>query len=155
MKREQKETIRRIMCILTAATLLAGCIPMKVTAVEEGNLPHYLDESNRLDQEISGEDGLQEDDSDQGDSTKDNSYGEGFKEDITDENKSEKNDSEKDDFGTDDSTENGSTKEDSDKGDMDAGDSDGEDSDEEGSAMRNQRDQSRLAMFLVGMRELH
>ena len=133
MKREQKETIRRIMCILTAATLLAGCIPMKVTAVEEGNLPHYLDESNRLDQEISGEDGLQEDDSDQWDSTKDDSYGEGFKEDITDENKSEKNDSEKDDFGTDDSAENGSTKEDSDKGDMDAGDSDGEDSDEEGS----------------------
>ena len=75
MKREQKETIRRIMCILTAATLLAGCIPMKVTAVEEGNLPHYLDESNRLDQEISGEDGLQEDDSDQGDSTKDDSDG--------------------------------------------------------------------------------
>lgn len=133
MKREQKETIRRIMCILTAATLLAGCIPMKVTAVEEGNLPHYFDESNRLDQEISGEDGLQENDSDQWDSTKDDSYGEGFKEDITDENKSEKNDSEKADFGTDDSAENGSTKEDSDKGDMDAGDLDGEDSDEEGS----------------------
>ena len=148
MKREQKETIRRIMCILTAATLLAGCIPMKVTAVEEGNLPHYLDESNRLDQEISGEDGLQEDDSDQEDSTKDDSDGESFKEDITDENEAEKNDSEKDDFGkddfekddfgTDDSTENGSTKDDSDKGDLNAGDSDAgnsdeEDSDEEGS----------------------
>ena len=148
MKREQKETIRRIMCILTAATLLAGCIPMKVTAVEEGNLPHYLDESNRLDQEISGEDGLQEGDSDQGDSTKDDSDVEDLKEDITDENEAEKNDSEKDDFGkddfekddfgTDDSTENGSTKDDSDKGDLNAGDSDvgnsdEEDSDEEGS----------------------
>lgn len=111
MKREQKETIRRIMCILTAATLLAGCIPMKVTAVEEGNLPHYLDESNRLDQEISGEDGLQEDDSDQGDSTKDNSYGEGFKEDITDENKSEKNDSDTNDSGADGSAEDDSNEE--------------------------------------------
>lgn len=138
MKREQKETIRRIMCILTAATLLAGCIPMKVTAVEEGNLSHYLDESNRLDQEISGEDGLQEDDSDQEDSTKDDSYGESFKEDITDENEAEKNDSVTEDSGADDSTENGSTKDDSDKGDLDAGDSDAgnsdeEDSDEEGS----------------------
>lgn len=111
MKREQKETIRRIMCILTAATLLAGCIPMKVTAVEEGNLPHYLDESNRLDQEISGEDGLQEDDSDQGDSTKDDSYGEGFKEDITDENKSEKNDSDTNDSGADGSAEDDSNEE--------------------------------------------
>ena len=72
------------MCILTAATLLAGSIPMKVTAVEEGNLPHYLDESNRLHPEVSKEDGLQEDDSAQGDSTKDDSYGEGLKEDITD-----------------------------------------------------------------------
>ena len=138
MKREQKETIRRIMCILTAATLLAGCIPMKVTAVEEGNLSHYLDESNRLDQKISGEDGLQEDDSDQGDSTKDDSDGESFKEDITDENEAEKNDSVTEDSGADDSTENGSTKDDSDKGDLDAGDSDAgnsdeEDSDEEGS----------------------
>lgn len=133
MKREQKETIRRIMCILTAATLLAGCIPMKVTAVEEGNLPHYLDESNRLDQEISGEDGLQEDDSDQGDSTKDDSYGESFKEDITDENEAEKNDSVTEDSGADDSTENGSTKDDSDKGDLDAGDSDEEGSDEDDS----------------------
>ncbi len=138
MKREQKETIRRIMCILTAATLLAGCIPMKVTAVEEGNLPHYLDESNRLDQEISGEDGLQEDDSDQGDSTKDDSDGDDLKEDITDENEFEKNDFDTNDSGADDSTENDSTendstKDDSDKGDLDAGDSDGEDSDEKGS----------------------
>lgn len=138
MKREQKETIRRIMCILTAATLLAGCIPMKVTAVEEGNLPHYLEESNRLDQEISGEDGLQEDDSDQGDSTKDDSDGDDLKEDITDENEFEKNDFDTNDSGADDSTENDSTendstKDDSDKGDLDAGDSDGEDSDEKGS----------------------
>lgn len=138
MKREQKETIRRIMCILTAATLLAGCIPMKVTAVEEGNLSHYLDESNRLDQEISGEDGLQEDDSEQEDSTKDDSDGESFKEDITDENEAEKNDSVTEDSGADNSTENGSTKDDSDKGDLNAGDSDAgnsdeEDSDEEGS----------------------
>lgn len=111
MKSEQKETIRRIMCILTAATLLAGCIPMKVTAVEEGNLPHYLDESNRLDQEISGEDGLQEDDSDQGDSAKDDSYGEGFKEDITDENEFEKNDSDTNDSGADGSAEDDSNEE--------------------------------------------
>ena len=111
MKREQKETIRRIMCILTAATLLAGCIPMKVTAVEEGNLPHYLDESNRLDQEISGEDGLQEDDSDQGDSTKDDSDGDDLKEDITDENEFEKNDSDTNDSGADGSTEDDSNEE--------------------------------------------
>ena len=111
MKREQKETIRRIMCILTAATLLAGCIPMKVTAVEEGNLPHYLDESNRLDQEISGEDGLQEDDSDQGDSTKDDSYGDDLKEDITDENEFEKNDSDTNDSGADGSAEDDSNEE--------------------------------------------
>lgn len=111
MKREQKETIRRIMCILTAATLLAGCIPMKVTAVEEGNLPHYLDESNRLDQEISGEDGLQEDDSDQGDSTKDDSDGDDLKEDITDENEFEKNDSDTNDSGADGSAEDDSNKE--------------------------------------------
>ncbi len=111
MKREQKETIRRIMCILTAATLLAGCIPMKVTAVEEGNFPHYLDESNRLDQEISGEDGLQEDDSDQGDSTKDDSDGDDLKEDITDENEFEKNDSDTNDSGADDSTEDDSNEE--------------------------------------------
>lgn len=111
MKREQKETIRRIMCILTAATLLAGCIPMKVTAVEEGNLSHYLDESNRLDQEISGEDGLQEDDSDQGDSTKDDSDVEDLKEDITDENEFEKNDSDTNDSGADDSTEDDSNEE--------------------------------------------
>ena len=130
MKREQKGTIRRIMCILTAATILAGSIPMKVTAVEEGNFPYYLDESNRLNQEVSKEDGLQEDDSDQGDSTKEDSDGEGFKEDIIDENESEKNDSEKDDFGTDDSTESGSAKDDSDKGDLDAGDSDEGDSNE-------------------------
>lgn len=111
MKREQKETIRRIMCILTAATLLAGCIPMKVTAVEEGNLPHYLDESNRLDQEISGEDGLQEDDSDQGDSTKDDSDGDDLKEDITDENEFEKNDSDTNDSGADGSAEDDSNEE--------------------------------------------
>lgn len=111
MKREQKETIRRIMCILTAATLLAGCIPMKVTAVEEGNLPHYLDESNRLDQEISGEDGLQEDDSDQGDSTKDDSDGDDLKEDITDENEFEKNDSDTNDSGADGSAEDDSKEE--------------------------------------------
>lgn len=111
MKREQKETIRRIMCILTAATLLAGCIPMKVTAVEEGNLPHYLEESNRLDQEISGEDGLQEDDSDQGDSTKDDSDGDDLKEDITDENEFEKNDSDTNDSGADGSTEDDSNEE--------------------------------------------
>lgn len=111
MKREQKETMRRIMCILTAATLLAGCIPMKVTAVEEGNLPHYLDESNRLDQEISGEDGLQEDDSDQGDSTKDDSDGDDLKEDITDENEFEKNDSDTNDSGADGSTEDDSNEE--------------------------------------------
>ena len=111
MKREQKETIRRIMCILTAATLLAGCIPMKVTAVEEGNLPHYLDESNRLDQEISGEDGLQKDDSDQGDSTKDDSDGDDLKEDITDENEFEKNDSDTNDSGADGSAEDDSNKE--------------------------------------------
>lgn len=111
MKREQKETIRRIMCILTAATLLAGCIPMKVTAVEEGNLPHYLDESNRLDQEISGGDGLQEDDSDQGDSTKDDSDGDDLKEDITDENEFEKNDSDTNDSGADGSTEDDSNEE--------------------------------------------
>ena len=111
MKREQKETIRRIMCILTAATLLAGCIPMKVTAVEEGNLPHYLDELNRLDQEISGEDGLQEDDSDQGDSTKDDSDGDDLKEDITDENEFEKNDSDTNDSGADGSAEDDSNKE--------------------------------------------
>ena len=138
MKREQKETIRRIMCILTAATLLAGCIPMKVTAVEEGNLPHYLEESNRLDQEISGEDGLQEDDSDQGDSTKDDSDGDDLKEDITDENEFEKNDSDTNDSGADDSTENdstenGSTKDDSDKGDLDAGDLDADGSAEDDS----------------------
>ena len=111
MKREQKETIRRIMCILTAATLLAGCIPMKVTAVEEGNLPHYLDESNRLDQEISGEDGLQEDDSDQGDSTKDDSDGDDLKEDITDENEFEKYDSDTNDSGADGSAEDDSNEE--------------------------------------------
>ena len=111
MKREQKETMRRIMCILTAATLLAGCIPMKVTAMEEGNLPHYLDESNRLDQEISGEDGLQEDDSDQGDSTKDDSDGDDLKEDITDENEFEKNDSDTNDSGADGSTEDDSNEE--------------------------------------------
>ncbi|MEE0376100.1 MAG: hypothetical protein UDR93_09420, partial [Lachnospiraceae bacterium] len=111
MKREQKETIRRIMCILTAATLLAGCIPMKVTAVEEGNLPHYLEESNRLDQEISGEDGLQEDDSDQGDSTKDDSDGDDLKEDITDENEFEKNDSDTNDSGADGSAEDDSNEE--------------------------------------------
>lgn len=111
MKREQKETIRRIMCILTAATLLAGCIPMKVTAVEEGNLPHYLEESNRLDQEISGEDGLQEDDSDQGDSTKDDSDGDDLKEDITDENEFEKNDSDTNDSGADGSAEDDSKEE--------------------------------------------
>lgn len=111
MKREQKETIRRIMCILTAATLLAGCIPMKVTAVEEGNLPHYLDESNRLDQEISGEDGLQEDDSDQGDSTKDDSDGDDLKEDITDENEFEKNDFDTNDSGADGSAEDDSNEE--------------------------------------------
>lgn len=111
MKREQKETIRRIMCILTAATLLAGCIPMKVTAVEEGNLPHYLDESNRLDQEISGEDGLQEDDSDQGDSTKDDSDGDDLKEDITDENEFEKNDSDTNDSDADGSAEDDSNEE--------------------------------------------
>lgn len=111
MKREQKETIRRIMCILTAATLLAGCIPMKVTAVEEWNLPHYLDESNRLDQEISGEDGLQEDDSDQGDSTKDDSDGDDLKEDITDENEFEKNDSDTNDSGADGSSEDDSNEE--------------------------------------------
>lgn len=111
MKREQKETIRRIMCILTAATLFAGCIPMKVTAVEEGNLPHYLDESNRLDQEISGEDDLQEDDSDQGDSTKDDSDGDDLKEDITDENEFEKNDSDTNDSGADGSAEDDSNEE--------------------------------------------
>lgn len=111
MKREQKETIRRIMCILTAATLLAGCIPMKVTAVEEGNLPHYLDESNRLDQEISGEDGLQEDDSEQGDSTKDDSDGDDLKEDITDENEFEKYDSDTNDSGADGSDEDDSNEE--------------------------------------------
>ena len=111
MKREQKETIRRIMCILTAATLLAGCIPMKVTAVEEGNLPHYLDESNRLDQEISGEDGLQEDDSEQGDSTKDDSDGDDLKEDITDENEFEKYDSDTNDSGADGSAEDDSNEE--------------------------------------------
>ena len=96
---------------------------------EEGNLPHYLDESNRLDQEISGGDGLQEDDSDQGDSTKDDSDGDDLKEDITDENEFEKNDSDTNDSGADGSTE--------------------DDSNEE------PRDQSRLAMFLVGMRELN
>ena len=54
---------------------------------------------------------MQEDDSEQGDSTKDNSYGEGFKEDITDENEFEKNDSDTNDSGADGSAEDDSKEE--------------------------------------------